>query len=140
MARFLFQKEALRLKNAAAISLLLVLVSFLMGCGGIASDERIRQIFIEGSDLFDPHSAQFRNLLYRKSSIDERWCGELNAKNRFGGYVGWKRFRVDIIGSGDPIIMISERVEADREAKAVADLYFSACDELQPAPESLPSQ
>jgi hypothetical protein len=125
-------------KNALVLSFLVALTSSLLGCNRISSEERVHQIFIDGSDLFDPHSAQFRNLLYRKSSIDERWCGEINAKNRYGGYVGWKRFRVDIVGSGDPIIMISERVETDVIAQQMADVYYSACDELEPAPKNLP--
>lgn len=139
-SRVLSTEEVLRVKNALALSFLLVSITSLLGCERISAKERIREIFIEGSDLFDPHSTQFRELVYRKTSIDERWCGEVNAKNRFGGYVGWKRFRVDIVGSGDPIILISERVEMDPVAKQVTDVYYSACDELEPAPESFPLQ
>lgn len=36
--------------------------------------------------LYDPDSAQFRNQF--------RWCGEVNAKNRMGGYVGFTRYVV----------------------------------------------
>ena len=38
--------------------------------------------------LVDPNSAQFKNI--SKSSIG--YCGEVNAKNRMGGYTGFKRF------------------------------------------------
>jgi len=39
-------------------------------------------------DLYDPYSAQFRNLTNHHGAL----CGEINAKNKFGAYVGFKRF------------------------------------------------
>lgn len=45
-------------------------------------------------ELTDPGSAQFRDVFaYAKA---DKWivCGEINAKNKFGGYVGFKRFYV----------------------------------------------
>ena len=41
--------------------------------------------------LNDPDSAQFRNM--RRVSLSVV-CGELNAKNAMGGYVGYTAFRV----------------------------------------------
>lgn len=42
------------------------------------------------SGLYDPDSAQFRNM-----GIGEHFvCGEVNAKNRFGAFVGFKAFAV----------------------------------------------
>lgn len=40
-------------------------------------------------NLKDPDSAKFRDL---KTSRDAFLCGEVNAKNSMGGYVGFKRF------------------------------------------------
>lgn len=41
------------------------------------------------NELFDPGSAQVRALRY----TDQRCvCGEINGKNRYGAYVGFKRF------------------------------------------------
>lgn len=41
-------------------------------------------------NLRDPNSAQFRNQdFYRKAG---RVCGEINSKNAYGAYVGFKRF------------------------------------------------
>lgn len=44
--------------------------------------------------LTDPESAQFRSVT--ASQRGDKWivCGEVNAKNQFGGYVGFKRFYV----------------------------------------------
>jgi hypothetical protein len=39
-------------------------------------------------DLKDPESAKFRNIVVVRDSV----CGEINAKNSMGGYVGYKRF------------------------------------------------
>lgn len=41
------------------------------------------------SQLIDPSSAQFRGV--RKGRMIG-YCGEINGKNRFGAYVGFKRF------------------------------------------------
>jgi hypothetical protein len=40
------------------------------------------------NSLKDPDSAQFRNVVYRAPHV----CGEVNAKNGFGGYAGFKKF------------------------------------------------
>jgi len=46
--------------------------------------------------LKDPESAQFRNLYTKswtgKASPDDAVCGEVNAKNSYGGYTGFTRF------------------------------------------------
>lgn len=40
--------------------------------------------------LFDPNSANFRNVTHAHAIV----CGEVNAKNKMGGYVGFKAFVV----------------------------------------------
>ncbi|MBK5551925.1 hypothetical protein JFU49_16825 [Pseudomonas sp. TH03] len=48
------------------------------------------------SNLLDPESAQFRNLytpsVSSKPMPSGAVCGEVNAKNGYGGYVGFKKF------------------------------------------------
>ena len=39
-------------------------------------------------DLIDPSSAQFRNIVLKRGTV----CGQVNAKNQVGAYVGFKRF------------------------------------------------
>ena len=41
--------------------------------------------------LIDPSSAEFRNVSVRENAV----CGELNAKNKMGAFVGFSRFVVD---------------------------------------------
>lgn len=60
----------------------------LAGCGKSDID-RAREAVAE--KLNDPGSAQFRN----ERSVKGGWvCGEVNGKNSFGGYIGFKRYTV----------------------------------------------
>jgi len=43
-------------------------------------------------DLKDPDSATFRQLSTGQAADRIYYCGELNAKNSYGGYIGFKRF------------------------------------------------
>lgn len=45
--------------------------------------QRVAREFVSGV-LKDPESAEFRN--------QRGFCGEVNSKNSFGGYVGFRRF------------------------------------------------
>lgn len=43
-------------------------------------------------ELKDPESARFRDITVRNFQGGKVICGEMNAKNSYGGYVGFKRF------------------------------------------------
>ena len=60
------------------------------GCGALlgGSEEKAKRAVTE--QLIDPVSAQFRNV----HSLGESVCGEVNAKNKMGAYVGFVRFVV----------------------------------------------
>lgn len=49
--------------------------------------ERLKQ------QMLDPDTAQFRNV-HEGRKRDRGWivCGEVNTKNRFGGYTGFRKF------------------------------------------------
>lgn len=47
-----------------------------------------------GPTLKDAGSAQYRNLTYRVRLGVPTLCGEVNARNSFGGYTGFRRFMV----------------------------------------------
>ena len=56
-------------------------------------------------DFFDPFSAQFQNIRAVDVSLangqqERRVCGEVNGKNRMGGYVGFSMFG-GVIVNGD---------------------------------------
>lgn len=60
---------------------------------GFASASNAHQKYrsVVSSELFDPNSAEFRNEFVSKAGY---YCGEVNAKNRMGGYIGYKRILV----------------------------------------------
>lgn len=64
--------------------IVLVLALLVAGCDQkiSAAKESVR------SKLFDPDSAQFRNVRI----VDGTVCGEVNGKNRYGAYVGFTPF------------------------------------------------
>jgi hypothetical protein len=70
--------------------------------------EQAKQIAVY--ELKDPDSAQFRNMDVRDTGKDFAVCGEINAKNSYGGYVGYRQFYVllgaksVVIKRGDPIM------------------------------------
>ncbi|MCO6060412.1 hypothetical protein NG726_27635 [Pseudomonas sp. MOB-449] len=74
----------MKLSNIAVVPLMLAL------CAGCAKkpEERIRELLIQHSNLFDPASAMSRNIVDKGN---DTYCFDLNAKNRLGGYVGWRR-------------------------------------------------
>lgn len=70
---------------------ILLAVIFITGCSQKSSmEEKV------AAEMIDPSSVQFRNTYITKSDLEllgpAILCGELNAKNSFGGYVGFKKF------------------------------------------------
>lgn len=73
--------------------------------------------------LKDPDSAQFRNVaLFLNESGTGRVCGEVNAKNSFGGYTGFEVFYY----AADTVEVVTQRtatvdgVDAETWARIVA--------------------
>ena len=56
-------------------------------------------------DYKDPQSAQFQDLVIATTAVTRTLCGSVNAKNSYGGYVGFKRFSVQFFT--DPRVNIS---------------------------------
>jgi hypothetical protein len=58
----------------------------------------------------DPEAAQFRNVAIRDGGKTRIVCGEVNGKNSYGGYVGFRKFFVYedslnvLVKKGDPIM------------------------------------
>lgn len=83
-------------ENAANRS---VAIAKAMATAGKAAQERLgEQKLIESAkqaaayDLKDPSSAQFRNVRLVSYSDGRVVCGEINAKNSYGAYVGFSAF------------------------------------------------
>jgi hypothetical protein len=65
----------------------------------VSDEKKLRKLLTEHSQLKDPFTVQFRNVYVREVLPDTKgnptkhiYCGELNAKNSYGGYTGWSRF------------------------------------------------
>lgn len=70
------------------------------------------------SQLKDPSSAEFRNVREVRFAGTPKICGEVNAKNSYGGKNGYQRF----VSWSDDIIMLEE---VDRE---FAMIWSKVCD------------
>lgn len=79
------------------------------------------------SDLADPDAALFRNVSY----VGE-WsgrgvvCGEVNIKNRMGGYIGYRRYFVwpEVVG----VKKADYQIEGNR---IVSDRIYKICDDFR---------
>ena len=96
----------------------LVLYAWLIalpGCGPSVEETRLREAEgLVARSMRDPTSAQFRNMMVFASGAV---CGEVNAKNGFGGYVGF-----------DPFIVTSaERVYVASEERNFRSLHDAQC-------------
>ena len=72
-------------------SVALACISLLVGCdSGFVRDAKVRV----AAKLRDPESAQFREVreIKKSETREAAICGEVNAKNGYGGYVGFKKF------------------------------------------------
>lgn len=110
-------------------------------------------------NLRDPLAAQFRRVKLvqhpptadSKAKPDRFVCGEMNAKNAYGGYIGFSRFFVDI---DREVVALDPQVEATQEdveeslSKCrslmrnpyAADMARSYCNEAQQALDEIRKQ
>ena len=58
--------------------------------------------------MIDPGSATFREL--GEKAPDFMYCGEVNAKNRMGGYVGYQKFFAYKGTAGDWVAVLDPRI------------------------------
>ena len=57
--------------------------------------------------MVDPGSATFRALSVKVA--DFAYCGEVNAKNRMGGYVGYQKFYTQRGSAGEWLVMLEPK-------------------------------
>lgn len=74
--------------------------------------------------LNDPNSAMFRSERHSKVS-KEFWCGEVNAKNRMGGMVGYVRYVVELHDDPDLADLDSPKVENSNRASTSDNYDFN---------------
>lgn len=86
-------------KTIAAISSAICLLAVIGGGAyywhNTASPEAVSKAVVRAK-LNDPDSAVFRNHVLAKRGGEGVWCGEVNARNRMGGMVGFTRYVVSV--------------------------------------------
>lgn len=91
------------------------------------SFEEQKALFAGLSDqLRDPTSAQVR-LLRHSTTNSLGICGELNAKNGFGAYVGFVPFMGGIVGDKAVLVMLSREVAVNMPSQVKAQLAKFGC-------------
>lgn len=123
-------------------TLALLFITVCVAC--TKTEDHLRRQLSEHSDLTDPNSVMFRNIKYR-DYLWKTWCGELNSKNRMGGYVGWMPFLVKQYDDGKvfTVILQEEALSLDRFDSLISklnrDLYTTSCEETTaPASKWIP--
>lgn len=114
------------------------------------TDDYLRAQVTKHGELTDPASAMFRNVTYSELSIWGKWCGEINAKNRFGGYVGWTPFSVTAYKNGKVNVLVLQLSDPSLEGntrkrnalaelnQGLAQVHAMGCQGAQPAPTWIP--
>lgn len=80
------------------------------------SDENNHRLKVIKSVLTDPRAVQFENVytsVYTSESSDQV-CGKLNARNKMGGYVGFKPF---FVSEYDAAILGEENQDIEKDMK-----------------------
>jgi hypothetical protein len=118
---------------------LIVSLNMLVAC--TKTEDYLRDMVIKHSDLVDPSSAMFRNVTFGGIGINT-WCGEINVKNRMGGYTGWKLF--DLNGSSFSLLQLKDESDESyseihkRMNKLRIEMYEFSCKGGKPTSEWSP--
>lgn len=102
------------LRQAGAVLLAVVALAAMAGCGETARQKKHNEATALTSmgekyvkeKIRDPASAQFRNQFIGKGGAP---CGEVNAKDAFGAYLGYQRY----ISVARELTMLAQDMPAD---------------------------
>lgn len=87
------QQDTLVWRRAASLSAIILAGSILVSCSDTRHENEAKARVLK--QMFDPTAATFKNVhTYKKNDGGWTVCGDVNGKNRFGGYVGYERFVV----------------------------------------------
>ena len=93
---------------------IVIAACLLAGCDYIPSAENTAKKAVRES-FYDPDSAKFTDIF--KGTTDGSYCGSVNAKNRFGAYVGSALFMYESFGSGAGFASLVPEPLKDRDFK-----------------------
>jgi hypothetical protein len=95
----------------AAIFAVVTMLAAAALAGCTKAEDYLRQQVTEHSNLVDPGSAQFRDIRSETNDNGILWCGQINAKNGMGGYVGWKPFILIALNQGRTVLTVAPDIE-----------------------------
>lgn len=80
-------------------------------------------------DFKDPFSARLSNLVVSERASQRTFCGSVNGRNSYGGYVGAKRFYVSWKKTGEsrPEVWIESTTESERDSSYESRVMDSLC-------------
>jgi hypothetical protein len=85
------------------------------------------------SKLRDPDSAQFRNVRHiRHENGTTQFCGEVNARNGYGGMAGFKRFDAGVTDRGHASALLDD--QDGLTAAYFRDAWAQFCGRIPGAP------
>jgi len=92
-------------------------------------EDKIKEGLIKYSYLYDPGSAILRNV---RDVGGDSYCLELNAKNKFGGYSGWRKAYLTYEEGRSKFNMILEPVKGGSDNQQIdqleKDVLNTICD------------
>lgn len=101
-----------------SVLVVIAVACFVLAAGGVAYDWKTNRSpdavakSVVKSKLNDPDSAVFRNQFKAQRGGEGVWCGEVNARNRMGGMVGFTRYVVEVYP--DRSIEVLDQVHFDQ--------------------------
>lgn len=115
---------------------LLIAVVALGSCApnGNADQEFIDRATRTVADLMrDPESARFREVKIAAFELESgatatAVCGQVNAKNLMGGYIGYTRFHYTELAEVGPFASVREPLEDNRQWDALCQVYCEGAD------------
>ena len=100
----------------AYIGLTLSAIVAIAGCG---TNANAQHEFVLKQHLNDPDSAVIRDA-FQSAADPEVWCGEVNARNRMGGMVGFTRYVVYM----PPKAIVPDVTKDRADAKIFSQVFF----------------
>lgn len=77
------------------------------------------------SGLLDPDAAKFKWFKYNGS---DHYCGLLNGKNSYGGYIGYRHYSVDVKRDGSGNIVAADKLSVVDASTSYADTMRIICE------------
>lgn len=96
----------------------------------LTADERSLVANFVRTDLIDPTSVLFKWATFDASGdpSEERYCGLYNARNRMGGYVGFKPFHAKVTFDGTRIVAVTDVFMPSAEMPSLAAIIPRMCE------------